>query len=269
MERRAAASSHCAAGDDPPGPPRLARQDGQVLAEIADDLVSGSCQSPPRPAGQGRGTATGPRSPGPPQWRKVSRWREVEVELGAGPRDLLDLACDLLLRAGAVPSTAASKLSRLLGVGGGACGEPLSACGPGARAPRGGFQRNRQSPFPGGADTVRPHCQGEQPGGGHDGREQPGCAVGRDRTAARPGKAPLGHRRAGRRKPGRRRRRGLHPARGVTHPATSTSAGTGTATTVHSTSGGSAVTAAGSSGTGSASTPAPASGTGHATSGGS
>ena len=58
---------------------------------------------------------------------------------------------------------------------------------------------------------------------------------------------------------------------GVTHPATSTSAAgpAGTATTVHSTSGGSAVTAAGSPGTGSASIPAPVSGTGHATSGGS
>jgi hypothetical protein len=44
----------------------------------------------------------------------VARWREVEVELGAGSRDLLDSVGDLLVRAGAVPSAAPSKLSRVL-----------------------------------------------------------------------------------------------------------------------------------------------------------
>jgi hypothetical protein len=89
----------------------LAGQDGQVLAEIADDLVSGSL---PGLAGAGPGAAAGPAGPGGPQWQEASRWREVEVELGTGPRDLLDSVGELLLRAGAAPSAAASKLSRLL-----------------------------------------------------------------------------------------------------------------------------------------------------------
>ena len=81
---------------------RLAAQDGRVLAEIADDLVSGSL---PGPAQGG---------PEDPRWREVSHWREVEVELSAGSRDLLDSVGDLLLRAGAVRSAAPSKLSRVL-----------------------------------------------------------------------------------------------------------------------------------------------------------
>ena len=44
----------------------------------------------------------------------MSRWREVEVELVSGSRELLGSVGDLLIRAGAVPSAAASKLSRLL-----------------------------------------------------------------------------------------------------------------------------------------------------------
>jgi inorganic triphosphatase YgiF len=81
---------------------RLAAQDGRMLAEIADDLVSGSL---PGPAQDG---------PAGPRWREVARWREVEVELVAGSRDLLDSVGDLLLRAGAVRSAAPSKLSRVL-----------------------------------------------------------------------------------------------------------------------------------------------------------
>jgi len=81
---------------------RLAAQDGRMLAEIADDLVSGSL---PEPAEGG---------PAGPRWREVSRWREVEVELGVGSRDLLNSVGDLLLRAGAVLSAAPSKLSRVL-----------------------------------------------------------------------------------------------------------------------------------------------------------
>src|SRR5213078_2110694 len=91
----------------------LADQDGQVLAEIADDLVSGSLPEP-GPAGETGAGTSGPRGPGLPEWREVSRWREVEVELGAGPRGLLDSVGDALQRAGAVPSPSASKLSRLL-----------------------------------------------------------------------------------------------------------------------------------------------------------
>jgi CYTH domain len=89
----------------------LAGPAGQVLAEVADDLVSGSL---PAPAPASPGTGAGPAGPGSPGWREVSRWREVEIELGAGPRELLDSAGALLVRAGAARSAAASKLSRLL-----------------------------------------------------------------------------------------------------------------------------------------------------------
>ena len=89
---------------------RLAGRDAEVLAEVADDLVIGSL---PAPAAAGSGAA-GPGGPGMPEWREVSRWREIEIELVTGPRELLDPAGDLLRRAGAAPSAAASKLSRLL-----------------------------------------------------------------------------------------------------------------------------------------------------------
>ena len=82
---------------------RLAGRDGEVLAEVADDLVIGSLPAP-----------AGPGGPGRPEWREASRWREIEIELVTGPRGLLDSAGDLLRRAGAAPSAAASKLSRLL-----------------------------------------------------------------------------------------------------------------------------------------------------------
>ncbi len=89
---------------------RLAGRDGEVLAEVADDLVVGSL---PAPAAAGPGAA-GPGDAGTPEWREVSRWREIEIELVTGSRELLDPAGDLLCRTGAAPSTAASKLSRLL-----------------------------------------------------------------------------------------------------------------------------------------------------------
>ncbi|HEY6277575.1 MAG TPA: CYTH domain-containing protein [Streptosporangiaceae bacterium] len=79
----------------------LAGPDGQVLAEIADDMVTGWLPDP----GEG-------------EWRAASAWREIEVELGTGTTDLLDAVGDRLLRAGAVPSAAASKLSRLLSAAG-------------------------------------------------------------------------------------------------------------------------------------------------------
>ena len=81
---------------------RLARRDGEVLAEVADDLVVGSL---PAPAAAG---------PGMPEWREASRWREIEIELVTGSRELLDSAGEALRHAGAAPSAAASKLSRLL-----------------------------------------------------------------------------------------------------------------------------------------------------------
>ena len=99
---------------------RLAAPDGQMLAEIADDLVSGSLPGPSPGGPAGPGGDTGLRGPGTPEWREVSRWREIEIELVTGPRELLDSAGDLLRRAGAAPSAAASKLSRLLASASGA-----------------------------------------------------------------------------------------------------------------------------------------------------
>jgi CYTH domain len=87
---------------------RLAGRDGEVLAEVADDLVIGSL---PAPAPDG---TADPGGPGMPEWREASRWREIEIELVTGPRELLGAAGDRLRRAGAVPSAEASKLSRLL-----------------------------------------------------------------------------------------------------------------------------------------------------------
>jgi len=87
----------------------LTGRDGQVLAEIADDLVIGSL---PRSGRADPGA--GPDAPGRPEWQEALRWREVEVELRAGSRDLLDAVGGQLLRAGAAPSAEASKLGRLL-----------------------------------------------------------------------------------------------------------------------------------------------------------
>jgi inorganic triphosphatase YgiF len=75
----------------------LAGPGGDVLAEIADDLVTGWL---PGAGGQG--------------WREESAWREIEVELKTGHASLLDAVGDRLRQAGAVPSAAASKLGRLL-----------------------------------------------------------------------------------------------------------------------------------------------------------
>ena len=80
-----------------------------MLAEVADDLVIGSL-----PASAAAGTGAPPGGPGMPEWREVSRWREIEIELVTGPRELLDSAGEALRHAGAAPSAAASKLSRLL-----------------------------------------------------------------------------------------------------------------------------------------------------------
>jgi inorganic triphosphatase YgiF len=85
---------------------------GQVLAEVADDHVTGSLPEPPEPpepGGPGPGAAGTAAS-----WREATAWREVEVELDQGTTDLLDAAGEMLLAAGAEPSPAASKLSLLL-----------------------------------------------------------------------------------------------------------------------------------------------------------
>jgi inorganic triphosphatase YgiF len=80
---------------------RLLDQAGQVLAEVADDQVTGSRPGHPDTAG----------------WQRSATWRELEVELVSGTRGLLDAAGKQLRAAGAQPSASASKLSRLLSSG--------------------------------------------------------------------------------------------------------------------------------------------------------
>jgi inorganic triphosphatase YgiF len=78
----------------------LTDEHGEVLAEVADDLVTGSLPVP-----------------GPAAWQVAASWREIEVELVAGSAGLLDTVAAALRQAGARPSAAASKLARLLGAG--------------------------------------------------------------------------------------------------------------------------------------------------------
>jgi inorganic triphosphatase YgiF len=83
---------------------------GQVLAEVADDEVTGSLP------GQRSGKTEGPHDPD--AWPTAIAWREVEIELARGPAGLLDAAGRMLLDAGARTSPAASKLSLLLSAAG-------------------------------------------------------------------------------------------------------------------------------------------------------
>ena len=85
---------------------RLTDAAGRVLAEVADDEVTGSLPD------QDAGATDGP--PDPPAWRIATAWREVEIELAGGPAALLDEAGRILLEAGARPSPSASKLRQLL-----------------------------------------------------------------------------------------------------------------------------------------------------------
>jgi CHAD domain-containing protein len=71
--------------------------DGELLAEIADDLV----------------TATIPPS-GPGAPTEVQAWREVEVELGSDDGVVGAAVGERLVRAGARPSASASKVGRVL-----------------------------------------------------------------------------------------------------------------------------------------------------------
>jgi inorganic triphosphatase YgiF len=81
---------------------------GEVVAEIADDLVTAQRTRPPESAAQG-----GPAGPAVNGSRSaLITWREIEVETSAP--DLLDAAGKLLREAGARPSESGSKLSRLL-----------------------------------------------------------------------------------------------------------------------------------------------------------
>jgi hypothetical protein len=83
---------------------------GQVLAEVADDEVTGSLPDQSSRKTTGRGD--------PDDWQTAIAWREVEIELAGGPAGLLDAAGGVLLAAGARPSPAASKLSLLLSAAG-------------------------------------------------------------------------------------------------------------------------------------------------------
>lgn len=85
----------------------LTGPEGEVLAEVADDRVSGALPAPPGAGGR---------------WQDPVTWREVEVELGSGGPEVLEAARDLLLRAGARPSASGSKLARLLASAGPAAG---------------------------------------------------------------------------------------------------------------------------------------------------
>ncbi|RFS82169.1 CHAD domain-containing protein [Actinomadura spongiicola] len=70
---------------------RLLGADGTTLVEIADDLVTGQV-----------GTRT-------------EQWREIEVELGSGPPELLKAVGKRLRKGGARRAASSSKLGRLLG----------------------------------------------------------------------------------------------------------------------------------------------------------
>jgi hypothetical protein len=85
---------------------RLTDAAGQVLAEVADDEVTGSLPD------QDAYATDAP--PDPAAWRTATAWREVEIELVHGPAELLDEAGRFLLEAGARISPAASKLRLLL-----------------------------------------------------------------------------------------------------------------------------------------------------------
>jgi inorganic triphosphatase YgiF len=77
---------------------RLVSESGEVLAEVADDQVTGSRPDPADPE----------------TWRLQDTWREVEVELKSGTPDLLNAAAAGLAAAGATPSRSSSKLARVL-----------------------------------------------------------------------------------------------------------------------------------------------------------
>src|SRR4051794_21534138 len=120
----------------------LRAADGRVLAEVADDTVTGTALS---------------AAPGEPA--AVQVWRELEVELVDGDEPLLGAVGERLIEAGARPSPSPSKLSRVLAerlaAGGGAPAEPTGAGGGeggagegvlAARAGRGGGPRGAAPP---------------------------------------------------------------------------------------------------------------------------
>jgi inorganic triphosphatase YgiF len=81
---------------------RITDPGGKVLAELADDLVTGRREALPGPPG-GRELGTADLT-----------WREIEVELVSGSPAILAAAGRQLRAAGARPSGSANKLGRLL-----------------------------------------------------------------------------------------------------------------------------------------------------------
>ncbi|CCH85507.1 Conserved protein of unknown function; putative CHAD domain [Modestobacter italicus] len=75
----------------------LVDAEGRVLAEVADDQVTGTAL----PAGPGEAAV-------------VTAWREVEIELVDGDEELLAAVAAAVVDAGARPAAAPSKLSRVL-----------------------------------------------------------------------------------------------------------------------------------------------------------
>ena len=142
----------------------LRAEDGRVLAEIADDHVTGTAL---------------PAVPG--EAAVVSTWREVEVELVEGDEDLLTALGNALTAAGARPSASASKLSRVLADrldAGATAAAPVS--GPAADA----------APAPDGDDgTGQPLAETPRPPAGeHEPDEDDGTGGHRD-DGARSGKS--------------------------------------------------------------------------------
>jgi CHAD domain-containing protein len=87
---------------------RLLDDTGGVLAEVADDAVTGRVL-----AGSAE-EAPPAEEPGDTEQGHGDAWREIEVELAAGARDLLKAAGKRLRKAGARKATSSSKLGRLL-----------------------------------------------------------------------------------------------------------------------------------------------------------
>ncbi|GAA2724903.1 CYTH and CHAD domain-containing protein [Cellulomonas aerilata] len=93
---------------------RLVDPTGRVLVEVADDRVTARRLGDA--AGAGGDAADAPDG--------AQTWREIEVELVDGPRELLAAVDPLLRERGLVPAASASKLMRTLGVDGGSTAAP-------------------------------------------------------------------------------------------------------------------------------------------------
>jgi hypothetical protein len=96
----------------------LTGPDGQVVAEVADDLVT-AWRLPLPGEEPGELPEEEPRAPGgtggrPPGGQSVQQWREVEVEVPAAAPELQRAAADVLFAAGARPAGHGSKLARVL-----------------------------------------------------------------------------------------------------------------------------------------------------------